>query len=167
MNKVIVIGRLTKDPEIRTTSTGKKVANFSIAVNEGKDQNGNDKVQYFNLSAWERLADILESYVKKGTRVGCVGSLQNRSWDKPDGTKGYATDISCRELEILSSRSESEAMAQAGGQSAPSAPAQPAATPSAPNPQQAAAPATPAPAPKKEAALPEINVDDINIQMPF
>lgn len=161
MNKVIVIGRLTKDPEIRTTSTGKKVANFSIAVNEGKDMNGNDRVQYFNLSAWEKLAGILESYVKKGTRVACVGSLQNRSWDKPDGTKGYATDISCRELEILSSRSESEAMAGAsGGQAAPSS------TPSAPAPS-GPGDQTPPPSPKKDEVLPEINVDDINIQMPF
>lgn len=157
MNKVFVIGRLTKDPEIRTTSTGKKVANFSIAVNEGKDQSGNDRVQYFNLSAWDRLAEILEKYVKKGTRVACVGSLQNRSWDKPDGTKGYATDISAREVEILSSRAESEAMAQAGGGASSAAPSAPSGGNSTPS-----APAEP---PKQE--LPEINVDDINIQMPF
>jgi single-strand DNA-binding protein len=156
MNKVFVIGRLTKDPEVRSTATGKKVANFSIAVNEGKDANGQDKVQYFNLSAWDKLAEILESYVKKGTRVACIGSLQNRSWDKPDGTKAYATDISVREIEILSSKTESDAMA--GQPSAPSDNGSGA--PSAPSDT------TPAPqAPKQE--LPEINVDDINIQMPF
>jgi single-strand DNA-binding protein len=159
MNKVFIIGRLTKDPEIRTTSTSKKVANFSIAVNEGKDANGQDKVQYFNLSAWDRLAEILESYVKKGTRVACIGSLQNRSWDKPDGTKGYATDISVREIEILSSRTESEAMAD----SMPSTPA----TGNDEGNSDTVAPAKKPTTEKKDDTLPEINVDDINIQMPF
>ena len=67
MNKVIIIGRLTKDPEIRTTQTGKKVASFSLAVNEGKDSNGQEMVQFFNCSAWDRLAEIaeLQSYITK------------------------------------------------------------------------------------------------------
>jgi len=106
MNKIFLIGRLTKDPEIRLTSTGKKVASFALAVNEGKDSNGQDLVQYFNMSAWEKLADILEQYVKKGSKVAVIGRLQNRSWDKPDGTKGYATDVSVKELELLSSKTE-------------------------------------------------------------
>ena len=101
MNNVILIGNVTKDPEIRNTQTGKKIASFSLAVNEGKD-----KVQYFSCSAWEKLADILEAYVKKGTKVAVVGSLQNRSWEKPGGTKAYATDILIRELDILTSRKE-------------------------------------------------------------
>ena len=163
MNKVFVIGRLTKDPEVRTTSTGKKVANFSIAVNEGKDRDGNERVQYFNLSAWDRLAEIMESYVKKGTRVAAVGSLQNRSWDKPDGTKGYATDISAREVEILSSRAETEAMAQSNGSDSYSGGNNSGSS----NGNSGNGNSTPAPAPKKDEPLPEINVDDINIQMPF
>ena len=164
MNKVFVIGRLTKDPEVRTTSTGKKVANFSIAVNEGKDRDGNERVQYFNLSAWDRLAEIMESYVKKGTRVACVGSLQNRSWDKPDGTKGYATDISAREVEILSSRAETEAMAQSNGSASYNGGSS---NSGGGNAGGSSNNNTPAPAPKKDEPLPEINVDDINIQMPF
>jgi len=154
MNKVIMIGNLTKDPEVRTTQTGKKVASFSIAVNEGKD-----RVQYFNCSAWERLADILEQYVKKGTKVAIVGGLQNRSWDKPDGSKGYATDITVRELDILTSRADQDRINQVNTQNPGS---QPAASQSA---SDTAAPAeTPAAAPEK---LPEINVDDLNVQMPF
>lgn len=155
MNKVFVIGRLTKDPEVRTTSTGKKVANFSIAVNEGKDRDGNERVQYFNLSAWDRLAEIMEAYVKKGTRVACVGSLQNRSWDKPDGTKGYATDISAREVEILSSRAETEALAQTNNSGSDG------------NQSSNTASSETTPTPKKDEPLPEIDVNDINIQMPF
>ncbi len=106
MNKIFLIGRLTKDPEIRVTGNGKKVAGFSIAVNEGKDSSGQDITQFFNCSAWEKLAEIIENYVPKGTKVAIFGRLQNRSWDKPDGSKGYATDVVVREMEILSSKQE-------------------------------------------------------------
>lgn len=158
MNKVFLIGRLTKDPEIRLTSTGKKVASFAIAVNEGKDSNGQDLVQYFNMSAWEKLADILEQYVKKGSKVAVIGRLQNRSWDKPDGTKGYATDVSVKELEILSSRSEtSEYSAPNNSESAPNS-----------QDEEAAGSDKKAKSKKEpEAELPEIDVDSINVQMPF
>ena len=115
MNKIFLIGRLVKEPEIRTTTSGKKVASFSIAVSNGKDQNGQELTQYFNCSAWEKLAEIVENYVHKGTKVAVIGKLQNRTWDKPDGTKGYSTDILANELEILTSKAESEAMAQRSG----------------------------------------------------
>jgi single-strand DNA-binding protein len=152
MNKVFLIGRLVKDPEIRTTSTGKKVASFSLAISDGKDANGQEITQFFNGSAWERLAEIIESYVKKGTKVAIFGSLKNRSWDKPDGTKGYATDILAREMEILSSKNESSD------------------TGSAPTASSSSNSTSKAPAPKDEKEhddLPEIDINDINIQMPF
>jgi single-strand DNA-binding protein len=110
MNKIILIGRLVKDPEIRSTATGKKVASFSIAVSDGKDQNGQEITQYFNCTAWEKKAEIVEMYVKKGHKIAIVGKLQNRSWDAPDGTKKYATDILVSELEILTSKAEAENM---------------------------------------------------------
>ena len=110
MNKIILIGRLVKDPEIRSTATGKKVASFSIAVSDGKDQNGQEITQYFNCTAWEKKAEIVELYVKKGHKIAIVGKLQNRSWDAPDGTKKYATDILVSELEILTSKAEAESM---------------------------------------------------------
>lgn len=152
MNKVFLIGRLTKDAEIRTTTTGKKVASFSMAISDGKDQNGQEITQYFNLSAWDRLAEIIESYVKKGTKIAVVGSLKNRSWDKPDGTKGYATDILVREMEILSSKSETSS-------SSSESPQQP--SDSAPENK----PKDSSYDPNKD--LPEIDVEEINIQMPF
>jgi single-strand DNA-binding protein len=150
MNKIFLIGRLTKDAEIRSTNNGKKVASFAIAVNEGKDQSGQEIVQFFNLSAWERLAEIIEQYVKKGTKVAIVGRLQNRSWDKPDGTKAYATDVVVKELEILSSNDRSESVATDSNSSS----------------SMSSSPATEAPS-KPAGELPDINVDDINIQMPF
>lgn len=140
MNKVILIGRLTKDPEIRSTQTGKKVASFSIAIDDGKDQNGQKQTQFFNCSAWDKTAEVLEMYAPKGSRIAVVGQLKNRSWDKPDGSKAYSTDVVVRELELLSSKSENEGLRQ-----------------SPTNTTQH----------NHNHELPEVNVDDINIQMPF
>ena len=153
MNKVFLVGRLTKDPEIRVTPNGKKVASFTIAINEGKDADGQELVQFFNCSAWERLAEIIEAYVPKGTKVAIVGSLRNRSWDKPDGTKGYATEVLVREMEILSSKAEIENFKQATETSASQA--SPSETKK--NNQN----------PIPEDDLPEIDVEQLNVQMPF
>ena len=147
MNKVFLIGRLTKDPEIRVTPNGKKVASFTIAINEGKDADGQELTQFFNCSAWERLAEVIEAYVPKGTKVAIIGNLRNRSWDKPDGTKGYATDILVREMEILSSKTEIDNFKQADTN-----PSQPDSKKANQNPED---------------DLPEIDVEQLNVQMPF
>ena len=150
MNKVFLVGRLTKDPEIRVTPNGKKVASFTIAINEGKDADGQELVQFFNCSAWERLAEIIEAYVPKGTKVAIVGSLRNRSWDKPDGTKGYATEVLVREMEILSSKAEIDKQAETStSQASPS--------------ETKKINQNPSP----EDDLPEIDVEQLNVQMPF
>jgi single-strand DNA-binding protein len=154
MNKVMLTGRLVKDPESKTTTSGKKVVSFSIAVNDGKSKEGTELVSYFNLNAWERLADIVESYAKKGTKVLVMGRLQNRSWDKPDGTKGYATDITVSELELLSSKSEMDNMGSGGGNAGGYTPAP--AAPKKDNSRQ-----------QDDDALPEIDIESINVQMPF
>ena len=151
MNKVILVGRLTKDPEIKVTQSGKKVASFSVAVDDGKDSSGNRITQYFNCSAWDKLADIIESYVKKGHRVAVIGRLQNRSWDKPDGTKGYATDVSVKELEMLTSKTEADQIA--------------ASNPSDNNSQNSEQ--NKGSDSKPDEKLPEIDVNSINVQMPF
>lgn len=148
MNKVFLIGRLTKDPESRVTSSGKKVVSFSMAINEGKSREGSELVSYFNVTAWEKLGEIVENYARKGTKVSVVGRLQNRSWDKPDGTKGYATDIVAQEMELLSGRGETDSSG-------------------APE-QQPAKPATKSnKKDEPEDKLPEIDIDSMNIQMPF
>ncbi len=166
MNKVILVGRLTKDPEVRLTQTGKKVATISIAVDDGKDAQGTRTSQYFNCSAWDAQAEILESYAKKGHRIGVIGKLQNRSWDRPDGTKGYSTDVQVRELELLTTRAEAEQISSNSGDFA-----------SGPNQQQSSNPKPSAQAPAKKPEedkneapveeLPDIDVDNINVQMPF
>ena len=96
LNKVQIIGRLTADPEVRTTPNGAKVASFSVATNfTWKDQAGQKKevVEYHNVVAWRKLADIIGQYLKKGRRVYVEGRLQTRSWQGNDGSKKYRTEI--------------------------------------------------------------------------
>jgi len=100
MNKVILIGNLTKNPEIKHTNTGKKVANFTLAISEGKDK----PATFINCIAWEKTADVLERYAFQGNKLAVEGKIQNRSWEKPDGTKGYATDIVVFTIELLTSK---------------------------------------------------------------
>lgn len=108
MNKVILIGNLTKDPEIRTTNTGKKVASFSLAINEGKSSTGQEIVSYFNCSAWDKKAEVLEMYAKKGHKICVTGRLTINSWQKPDGSKASTPEIVVAEVELLTSRIEAE-----------------------------------------------------------
>ncbi len=166
MNKVFLIGRLTKDPEIRVTQTGKKVASFSIAISEGKDSNGQEMVTFMNCSAWERLAEILEMYVKKGVKVCVIGSIKNRSWDKPDGTKGYATDINVRELEILTTKAEMQNLGDSGSSDSNSN----SNNSSSNNAEENKEDSENSKSSKKDSKkdnLPEIDVNDLNVQMPF
>jgi single-strand DNA-binding protein len=108
MNKVFLIGNITKDPEIKTTSTGKKVASLSLAVSDGKDANGQNVSQFFNLKAWEKTAEIIEKYCQKGHKIGVVGKITTRKWEKEDGTTAYMTEILVNEIELLTSKSEAE-----------------------------------------------------------
>lgn len=104
MNKIILIGRLTKDAETRQTQSGKTVTNFTLAVSDGKD-----KAQFFNCQAWEKTGELISQYTQKGSQIAIEGKLSNRSWDKPDGTKGYATDIVVFQVELLGSKRNTNA----------------------------------------------------------
>jgi single-strand DNA-binding protein len=162
MNKVFLIGNLTKDPEIKTAitqGTGQplKIANLSMAVNERKNKDGTVKVQYFNLTAFDKTAEIIEKFVKKGHKICITGSLQNRSWDKPDGSKAYATDILIQELEMLTTKMEADRL-MADNIANP----QPASNSSYSAPSHAQEPE-----PVTDDKLPVINVDELNVQMPF
>lgn len=102
MNKIILIGNLTKDPEIATTNSGIQVARFSVAVQRSiKVENGED-VDFFNIVAWRQLADLCGKYLKKGKRAAIVGSVQNRTYDAKDGTKRYITEVIAESVEFLS-----------------------------------------------------------------
>lgn len=159
MNKIILIGNLTKDPEVRSTTTGKKVASFSIAINDGKDQNGQDVVQYFNITAWEKKAEIAELYLKKGHKVAITGKLQIKTWEKTDGTKASTPEIVCLELELLTSRSEADRISSysAGTSPTPQSGGNNSNSGNSPKPKQ------------NDSDVPAIDVSnmDFNVQMPF
>ena len=112
VNKVILIGNLGKDPEIKVTPNGATVANFTLATNErSKDKNGQwqDRTEWHNLVAWQRTAEIIGEYVKKGSKIYVEGSLRTRSWDdKNTGEKRYRTEIWVNDLVLLSGRGDGE-----------------------------------------------------------
>lgn len=96
LNRAQIIGRLTQDPEVRTTPNGATVASFSVATNfSWTNQSGEkqESVEYHNVVAWRKLAEIIGQYLKKGKRVYIEGRLQTRSWDDPSGIKKYRTEI--------------------------------------------------------------------------
>jgi single-strand DNA-binding protein len=104
-NKVQLIGNLGNDPEIVTLESGKKLAKFSLATNESyKDASGQktDSVQWHNLIAWNKTAEIIEKYVTKGKEVAIEGKLTTRSWEDKDGMKRYTTEVIVNELLMLS-----------------------------------------------------------------
>lgn len=111
MNKVMLIGNLTKDPEINTTSSGVSVCSFSIAVSRRfANADGEREADFFNIVVWRQFAETCHKYLKKGSKVGIVGSIQNRSYQAADGSKRYATDIVADEVEFLSTnRADGEA----------------------------------------------------------
>lgn len=104
VNKWIGIGNITKDIEVRYSASGSAIANFSIACNESwKDKDGNkqESVEFVNISAFGRLAEIMAQYLAKGDPVYIEGKMQTRSWDGDDGNKKYKTEIVAREMQIL------------------------------------------------------------------
>ena len=110
VNKVILLGNVGKDPEIKATAGGTVVATFSIATSERfKDKTGNwqDRTEWHNLVAYQRTAEIIRDYVKKGNKLYIEGRLQTSSWDdKTTGQKKYKTEIIVNDLSLLSGRGE-------------------------------------------------------------
>lgn len=102
-NKVILVGRLTKDITVRKTQSGDSVTTFSLAVNEGKDAQGNDKAIFVNCSAWRGTADLLAQYCKKGDRIGVEGRLVQRRWEEKQVT---LTEVTVESIEFLQSKRE-------------------------------------------------------------
>lgn len=109
MNKAILIGNLTKDPEVRTTTTGKVVCTFSLAVNRKyTGQTGEKITDYFSIVAWERLGENCSKYLTKGSKVAVLGELQARSYEAKDGSRRYVTEIRANEVEFLSTKERIE-----------------------------------------------------------
>lgn len=116
MNKVILIGNLTKYPEVRTTNNGTYVTTFSIAVNRKyKAQDGSQITDFFDIVAWRQLAELCGKYLEKGRKIGIVGELQTRSYESKDGTKRYVTEIVASEVEFLTPKGSVQGTVDAEG----------------------------------------------------
>jgi single-strand DNA-binding protein len=107
MNTVIMMGRLTKDPEIRFTATGMPVASFTLAVNR-RFQKEDQKADFFNVTAWNKTAEFVGKYFTKGQQVLVSGRLENRSWEDNTGIKRYATDVIAEEVEFADSKKQED-----------------------------------------------------------
>lgn len=111
LNKIMLGGRLTADPELKQTQSGISVATFSIAVNRRvrSDNNTNNQptADFFNVTAWRERAEFVTKFFRKGASIFIVGSLQNRSWTDQQGQKHYATDVVAEEIYFVDSRAES------------------------------------------------------------
>jgi single-strand DNA-binding protein len=108
MNKVMLVGRLTRDPELRSLPSGKPVANFVVATNEYRGAAG-ERTEYHNLVAWDRLAEICGQFLSKGQLVDVEGRLQTRQWDDDAGLRHWKTEIVINQLEMLSGRGKKDA----------------------------------------------------------
>ena len=119
MNKSILIGRLTKDPEVRYTQSGTAVCTFTLAVDRRfahKDANdGQPTADFIPIVAWRKLAEIIGNNLAKGRRISVEGRIQVRSYDAQDGSKRYVTEIVADEVEFLDSRSQAGAQSATGG----------------------------------------------------
>ena len=172
LNKAMIIGRLTRDPELRNIPSGVSVANFVVASNRVyTDQAGNkqETVEFHNIVVWRRLAEICAQYLTKGRRVYLEGRLQTRSWDDPNGFKRYRTEIVADNMIILDaprgrapvSEASTSAVATPTAPAAPYSAAEPAGRPEAvQQPSPTSSPQPPKPAVPPEEDIPTIDISE-------
>ena len=106
VNKVILVGRLGRDPEVRYTPSGTAVANFSIATSEqwtNKDGEKQERTEWHKIVAWRRLGEICGEYLHKGSQIYIEGRLQTRDWEDRDGNKRYTTEVIAQNMQMLGS----------------------------------------------------------------
>lgn len=104
MNICLLTGRLTKTPELRYTGNNLAFAHFTIAVNRPKKEDGTQEADFISCVAWNKTAEHICTYLKKGSLVGLEGRIQTGTYDKQDGTKGYTTDVYVQKIEFLESK---------------------------------------------------------------
>ena len=118
VNKVIILGNVGADPELRYTPGGAAVTNFNIATNESwTDNNGEkqERTEWHRIVVWGRLAEICNQYLRKGSKVYVEGRLQTRSWEGQDGQKRYTTEVVAREMQMLDGRGDMDGGGGGGG----------------------------------------------------
>ena len=107
INKAILMGRLTRDPELRHTGSGTPVCSFSIVINSGSGEN--QTTDYINCVAWNKTAEFVSKYFDKGRMIAVIGRIQTRSWEGQDGKKNYATEVVASEVSFGDSKKEADA----------------------------------------------------------
>lgn len=121
MNKIILVGRLTKDPEVRSTSAGFTTANFTVAVNRNfKNKEGNYDADFLPCVAFRNTADFVSKFFKKGNMISLEGRVQTRNYDAQDGTKRYVTEVVVENVEFVGGKNEGSAPANNDYVDAPS-----------------------------------------------
>lgn len=117
MNKVILIGNLTRDPELTTTTSGISVCRFSLAVSRRyTNSEGERETDFINVVVWRNAAENCHKFLRKGSKAAVVGNLQSRSYDAQDGTKRYVTEVVAEEVEFIGSRASDGEQVDAGNQ---------------------------------------------------
>src|SRR5690349_14109456 len=111
MNKVLIAGRLTRDPEMRALASGKHVTQFSVATTEYAG-NGKERPEYHNIVTWDRLAEVCGRYLGKGQQVSIEGRIQTRTWDDEKGLRHWKTEIVATSVEMLSGRKKKDYAAE-------------------------------------------------------
>lgn len=106
MNKVFLIGNLTRDPELSTTGSGVKFCRFTLAVSRSYSKDGKRETDFLPVVVWRAQADNCARYLKKGSKAAVSGSIQTRSYDAQDGNRRYVTEIAADEVQFLSTKSE-------------------------------------------------------------
>ena len=104
MNKVILMGRLTKDPELRSTASNVSVCSFTVAVDRRFKSEGQPAADFVPVIAWRQTADFVGKYFRKGNKIAVVGSIQTRTWDDKDGNRRYVTEVVADEVEFCESK---------------------------------------------------------------
>ena len=107
-NKVIIGGRLTADPELKTTPPGVPVTSFTVAVNRRTDKNGETKADFINVTAWRNTAEFVTRFFHKSSHICIVGSIQTRSWTDPQGQKRYATEVVADEAYFVDGKNDQQ-----------------------------------------------------------
>ncbi len=109
MNKVMLIGRLTQDPEVRHTTTNKTLCQFRLAVNRRFTKQGDEQqADFFPIVAWEKTSEFCSNYFRKGQQVAVLGRLHNRTWDDAEGKRHYITEIIAEEVSFADSKKSSD-----------------------------------------------------------
>ena len=104
INRVVLVGRLTKEPELRTTPSGAKVCQYTLAVNRTRKAEGQPEADFINCVSWNKTAELMNQYLSKGELIGIEGRIQTRSYDNQQGQRVYVTEVQCESVQFLEPR---------------------------------------------------------------